>query len=929
MTLNGRRHRPTPSGSDTERETKRLSTQSKSSSEDQAATPPTGYTQSHLSSMRERRGLSPPPSPAREPRPLRDRIRGASPDPSTRTPYKRLSATKSTYEGRSHTETTGKRDVAAAALAALESLRRDPIGTRTRQLVSRQSREQDLEIKSAHGKIHGLQTIPPPRSERYSGTAQESPTRSRVAAISQLSPQRTGTTRTSTARDLTRHPTRWQSEDLSTRVDESEGPLTNGTNAVSPGRRLGHKVGTSESHISPSSWRTLTSDRLRTAGSTRQRNVGEDPFVNGTASSATAMRRTKSTGPPTAEAVDRELPTAQTRSRERVVEGFGPPSAPRTERTPLTSLQKYKERNSFSAGLLPRPGTSMAALHHDNPDYVPPRTAPSRLRTYRSTYTLADREKIATPHTQHEFARISAELAYASPLTMQRSTSGSSTSGHDSHSEHRRLMLEALSMFESHLSRLPPMGQTTTNTIPELFQSAQHLVHSLDMLNGMLKLDTTKALEAQIEAEIADGNEEVDLAELWRSVGADYRESLRISDEVVRSMTDFLLGAGKVLREASTLQGQQQHLRTVSLDEDAPRRSALDASLPTPSARSSEDAKSRVTRRSWEAREQTEQVTRLSSRSREPSRVRAASPVMRGSAASSSEGRSVAGAVGEHTPQTVRNGSQLTHSSSVRRLLSTREQRAAPQLAPISTSLGHQTSSSYQYEPSPTPLTRISRSMVIERPRTSASVLAKPSLATLPSESLLSRHQSITDTSNRRKISSSSNMTIRADPSTFSSVLKPSNATTAVTTATVSAQTSPADIDAPYPYNDESPSERRPARSVVNGTTPGRLPSRSVSTLNGLQQREPGWLHAMLDSPHPDEEEPVTRLAPAAPISGSETRRTLGLRPRTSMEREYNEFGVLENGRNTIGSRRASATASMLSLASRERRKTVTEVFQR
>ena len=106
----------------------------------------------------------------------------------------------------------------------------------------------------------------------------------------------------------------------------------------------------------------------------------------------------------------------------------------------------------------------------------------------------------------------------------------------DPNSDHRRLMLEALSVFESHLSRLPPMGQTTTTTIPEVFQSAQHLVHALDRLNAMLKDGTNKALEAQIDAELADSKDGVDLPELWREVGADHRENLRVSDEVVRNV---------------------------------------------------------------------------------------------------------------------------------------------------------------------------------------------------------------------------------------------------------------------------------------------------------------------------------------------------------------------------------------------------------
>ena len=75
-------------------------------------------------------------------------------------------------------------------------------------------------------------------------------------------------------------------------------------------------------------------------------------------------------------------------------------------------------------------------------------------------------------------------------------------------------------MFESQLSRLPPMGQTSTSTIPEVFQNAQQLVHALDKLNAMLT-----ALEAQLNAELADYKDGVDLPALWRKVGSDERTS--------------------------------------------------------------------------------------------------------------------------------------------------------------------------------------------------------------------------------------------------------------------------------------------------------------------------------------------------------------------------------------------------------------------
>ena len=56
----------------------------------------------------------------------------------------------------------------------------------------------------------------------------------------------------------------------------------------------------------------------------------------------------------------------------------------------------------------------------------------------------------------------------------------------------------------------------------------------------------------------------------------DHRENLRVSDEVVRNMTGFLLGVGKILRDTTSA---QQHLRTLSLDEEVVRRGTPDIVL--------------------------------------------------------------------------------------------------------------------------------------------------------------------------------------------------------------------------------------------------------------------------------------------------------------------------------------------------------------
>jgi hypothetical protein len=51
-----------------------------------------------------------------------------------------------------------------------------------------------------------------------------------------------------------------------------------------------------------------------------------------------------------------------------------------------------------------------------------------------------------------------------------------------------------------------------------------------------LRAGTNRALEEQIDAEVGDGGGELS-AEVWRRVGGEYRESLRASDELVRTVT--------------------------------------------------------------------------------------------------------------------------------------------------------------------------------------------------------------------------------------------------------------------------------------------------------------------------------------------------------------------------------------------------------
>ncbi|OSD07342.1 hypothetical protein PYCCODRAFT_1359215 [Trametes coccinea BRFM310] len=907
-TTSSRRRDIQLSGSETERESIHNSNQSISSDGRSGTPPPSAYPDIRaLASVRQRR-ISAPASPNKAERSTRETARGSSPGPSR----KRVSTTLSVDEGYGHYRSDDE-DVTAAALAAVASSRRSPgsSGKKGRQPLPREFRER----KDSDEKRNIEPATPHRASSRNDlGRASPSPRKNRVSASDPpASPRRLGLSKYSTVRELTRkHQTRWMSEDLSSpsreNADESFDPLPNGM-----GRRQGHRTGSSEGLLGTAGGRSLIGEGLRAAGLTRRRD--EDVFSGD--SQAVVPRRTRSTGNSSVLA-DAHVETPEQRREGRSIridEGVGPPYDPKTP------LNRFTDRRPQS-GMAARPGTSMAALHHDTHDPAPPRTAPPALRTYRSTYALPDRVfEDLQQQSSHERPGSSSPF-----VTMRSSTAQSGI--RDSNAEHRRLMFESLSMFESHLSRLPPMGQTTTTTIPEVFQSAQHLVHALDKLNGMLKDGTNRALEAQIDAELADNREGVDLVELWREVGSEHRENLRVSDEVVRNMTGFLLGVGKILREATS--GVQQHHRAVSLDEDAVRR--MTPEVQTSALRDSEGRRSRESRRSWEPGHGTTRLmARLSSLERSGTRSRpgTALNMTRSSATSSSEGRSSSDMANDGTPATLRQSAPIAGSSSIARRLYTPRERGDVG-GPLVTSLSTEDLNG-DYEPSPTPVSRQAHVSLPER-RPLPPLAVPPSLPTLPSESLLTRSNTVAtdrDRSNRRKISTSSILTVRAEPtSSFVPVIKPSNPTTAVTTHTVSA--SPETDRTPFPMlRSESGSSSR-----TNGVTFSRPTTTSVSSaLSGLQQQhERGARSRTVSSSSAAADPPPAVLAPPAPIStstsGSESEResrwkTLSGRPRVSLDSNRSGESPIDAGD------RSMASTVSYSAARKERRRTITEIFQR
>lgn len=450
----------------------------------------------------------------------------------------------------------------------------------------------------------------------------------------------------------TRKTLRSASEDISGQVIEENEGAEYGTTQPRRG-------GSFESPISQN--RTLVGEGLKAAGiTTRRREVKDDVFR-------------ETIGEPEERRLELAITTSRTSfsgNRDREVDRDPEP------RTPASAVRREPPRSLFSS----RPVSSLGGTYHESPSSDALRV--STLRGKKSTPLMdADRELPLARQPSMDrgypspYSPSSRQLA-GTPLSAARDRVASG--------EHGRLMMDSLSIFESNLSRLPPNGHTTTNTIPELFKAAQTIVQATDRLNVLLRSGTNRALEEQISAEVSgelgEGNSE--LSEYWRTVGSDFRECLRASDDLVRNMTGFLLGVGKVLREtnASNVGTPSQHLRSMSLDDDVTARLNAEGA-PSSGGRSSEGRRSVAgSRYSLEGR--LERPTNHDgSRDRPPSAFR--------------DRRS-----DETPPQTTpasRSSNLSSGSSSFRKFLSPREARDSPR----------STAEEVKMEPSPSPAARV------------------------------------------------------------------------------------------------------------------------------------------------------------------------------------------------------------------------------
>lgn len=151
--------------------------------------------------------------------------------------------------------------------------------------------------------------------------------------------------------------------------------------------------------------------------------------------------------------------------------------------------------------------------------------------------------------------------------------------------DHPDILIDALNLLETNLARIPSPSPTATPHTHDCARAAQVLAEQMRTLNTRLRAATSSALEEHIEADLATAENEhlAHEAGIWKGVGAEFRENLRASDELVRSLTTFFLSFGKLLKDngggGTLTPGRREggpsayfpHRRTESVDEyDSP-----------------------------------------------------------------------------------------------------------------------------------------------------------------------------------------------------------------------------------------------------------------------------------------------------------------------------------------------------------------------
>ncbi|KAK7462336.1 hypothetical protein VKT23_007937 [Stygiomarasmius scandens] len=465
--------------------------------------------------------------------------------------------------------------------------------------------------------------------------------------------------------------------------------------------------------------------------------------------------------------------------------------------TSMADYREYRERERDGIGVRDRERERESSIVRLNGRGDEPMTAPPQLRSYNSAYPLPLGRGLERREGDRDRERERDRERAPSALSSNHTKTPSSRN------DHLKLLHESLRLFESNVSRMP---STTSSSIGDLLRNAQLIVSASERLGVWLRESNQHALENQIDAEVEVGSANATsadaIAEVWRKVGGEYRDGIRISDELVRGVTDFLLGVGRAVKDMNP--GPVEHGRSVSLDEVVAMtraRSRADRDSMSPegildragSAGEGRAGSGRGSTGTGSAGSRPASAFNLRDRERERDRDREERYETPPARAGSRQAHATLNGI---TPST---GGSSTSSSSV----------SVGRVRQLATFDSQETVHAHGYEPSPTPAPRGSQNnnsssnrsgAGLDRSRTLPPLSIPKPLGTLPSETPQTSRRLPDNTSSsssktsasvaRRRTTPGHSATVRGPPS-FPGLSTPNLPTTQLTTHTASSTREP------------------------------------------------------------------------------------------------------------------------------------------
>ncbi|KAG8992470.1 hypothetical protein FRB94_011594 [Tulasnella sp. JGI-2019a] len=402
---------------------------------------------------------------------------------------------------------------------------------------------------------------------------------------------------------------RWASEDMQSPRDEEDEANQNRSPgpAAKEGRRpwrYENRGGSAESALAGG--RTLVGEGLRAAGLTRRRDedrrdddvfsssrpgigkgkerdgpetmVPSSSAVTHLSSASSAISESRSTTEMRRERLARltngnsKTPPGSTHGgsdhgdRDRYRDLRAPYSAGAASRGEMNRLPS----SSSTRNLPTRPVTSMDAVY----DSQPSRTAPPQLRSYRSGYIVPQRDPPAIPpvlpllapnmdrraqtfdgHNSDSPLHPAYQAISPLPPPSRRTTPAPSHKHTYSASPapaHATVLQDALSLFENNVHRNTSLHPAAASGC---LTSADTLVQAAVILNVLLRANLETATIAHVDALVGEdggGGGGDGESELWHSMSADLQKGVKLSDEIIRTMTAFLSDMGKAIKVSAS-----------------------------------------------------------------------------------------------------------------------------------------------------------------------------------------------------------------------------------------------------------------------------------------------------------------------------------------------------------------------------------------